>query len=474
MVLRFENLRNGFACFALVVSAALAFGCSQGSDIQLQGPAPTVQVPGQDSVQPSTPANTDDTSSAPKDPATPPLPARYRVMCDDRYPPYVMAISSLASPTGFGAGIEVGELDAAGKFDPLTTHNLEYHENVQIVSLPKFGEARVLFAAKRMHTNPNYNGQGRRYIFVSDLDLTARGGIAKFIANEVPVDSRTASFASRESLSVRTFGVSDGGRYLLIGQGDGYRLVDSTTLQALGTLKVGGADTNINPSLREADMVFSVASSNGTSFTSKLYSIGLNSSGGVKNVSLVSTVNLLRRPLVAIRATAGESFAALDTSNRIVIVSPLKPAALTKSLIAAIPAKGRLASSIAFWRAPTTNSLRAVVVFENFVPDSGGLFRKYKIEQVFVRVLEIDETKLSADAFTSDYDYPSESKQTVEMGISTGMVPGVSDLRASTDGEAIFGLFPGSLSSQLYRLTSAGLVRVSQDACKNFSIGREL
>ena len=156
------------------------------------------------------------------------------------------------------------------------------------------------------------------------------------------------------------------------------------------------------------------------------------------------------------------------------IVSPLKPAALTKSLIAAIPLKGRLASSIAFWREPTTGSLRTVVVFENFVPDSGGLFRKYKIEQAFVRVLEIDETKLSADAITSDFDYPSESKQTVEMGIATGASPGVSDLRASSDGEAVFGLFPGSLSSQLYRLTSTCLARVSQDACRNFSIGREM
>ncbi len=389
------------------------------------------------------------------------------------------AISSMASSTGFGAGFETGELDAAGKFDPLVDRNLEYHENPQVVALPQFGLARVLFSARRIpksSSGGSIDTSYKRFVFISDVDLTVRGGAAKFLTNEVPVSGNIRKAANSESLSVRTFGVSDGGRFLLLGQSDGYRLVDSQTLASHGVLKVGAAGSFVNPSLRESDMMLSVSESDGTSFTTKLYSVGLNSGGGLKSLSLVATVPSIRRPLVSIGDKAAESYAALDTSNRILIVSPLKPLSATKSVIAKIPAKGRLASSVAFWRDSGTKGVRAAIVFEHFVAESGGMFSRYKIEQVFIRTLKVDESKLSADATNSDFDYPSESRQTVESGIGAGssMFLGVKDFRASSDGLAVFGLFPGSLSSQLYRLTATGLERVSQESCTGFSIGREL
>jgi hypothetical protein len=453
------------------VTATMTTGCSQGSDVQLQDPLkPISSAPTN-----STPPSSNDSTSAPKDPPIPapePLAARYRIFCHDRYPPYVMSISSLASATGFGAGIELGEADAKGKFDPLGTHNLENHENPQVVSLPQFGEARIIFSARRILKNRSETSHPR-HIFISDADITARSGAAKMLASEISPSSAAITVAARENLTIRTFGVSDGGRYLLIGQGDGYRLLDSKTLRNLGTLKIGGAGDNLNPALRESDMMFSVASAAPASFTSKLYSVGLDTRGGVRRVTRVSTVASLRRPLVAIGVNAAESFAALDTLNRIVIVSPLKPAAATKSMITGIPAKGRLASSVAFWR--ESAGLRAVIVFEDFVLDSASVgSRSYKIEQVFVRVLEVDESKRLASALTEDLDYPFDSRRPVEMGLGANLYPGVTELRALHDGNAIFGLFPGSLSNQLYRLTAMGLERVSQESCTGLSIGREL
>jgi hypothetical protein len=219
-------------------------------------------------------------------------------------------------------------------------------------------------------------------------------------------------------------------------------------------------------------MMLTVGNAAGGAFQSKLYSVGLNASGLVSSLKLVSTVGGLRRPLVPVGPSAAESYAALDIQNRIAVISPLKTSA-TRSLISMIPKKGKFASSAAFWRDSATKEVRAAVVFENFVLTSGGTFRRYKIEQVFVRALSVDESKLVANATASDFDYPIESRSTIEMGIGTGMNPGVSDLRASADGEAVFGLFPGGVSSQLYRLTATGLTRVSQYECKNFSIGRE-
>ena len=465
--------------FAFILAFAFGFvspGCSKGSDIQLSDPAkPTAPsdsgTPTTSPKDPSNPTN----PSVPSTPASPAV-AKYRAFCDDRYPPFVLnAISSLAGPLGFGAGIATGELNAAGKFDPLVDHNLEEHENPQVVSLPKFGEARVLFSARRVSSNPIARKMPR-YIFITDTDIATRSGIAKMIAPDLSPSGAVVTLAAQESLGLRTFGSSDKGRYLLIGQADGYKVLDSKTLRNLGTLKVGSASTNVNPILRESDMLFSVSAASGGAFVSNIYSVGMTATAEIKSMSLVMTVPSLRRPLVSIAPGAGESFASIDTESRIVTASPLKKgiSAIARSSIANLPKKGRVASSAAFWRDAKSQEVRAAIVFENFVLNSGGVSPRYKIEQVFVRALKVDESKLQADSLTADFDYPSDSRSTVEMGIGVQMYPGVSDFRSTPDGEAVFGLFPGSHASQLYRLTSTGLTRVSQATCINFSIGREL
>lgn len=472
----FTRLLSATSFGALALS--IAIGCSQGSDIQLQGSKPT--APG----SPTTPGDQTSNPSAPKDPSIPttptnptrppaPIAQRYRMLCDDRYPPYLNAVSSLASPSGFGAGLETGELDASGKFDPINDRNLEFHQFPQIVSLPTFGTARVLFSARRIAKSGAFNYYSR-FIFVADEDITARGGVAKFIANELSPNTSAVNAAANETLGLRTFGASDQGRYLLIGTKDGYELRDAKSVKSLGLIRTGSASDNFNPELRESDMIFSVSNSKGSAFETRLYSLGLTIDGKLKSSNLITAVTGLRRPLVQTSKAAGDTFAAINSQNRIVTVSPLKRAGVSTVVkIAALPAKGRLSSAAAFWRDAVSGETHAAIVFEHITQISGGFSARYKIEQVFVRVLNVDETSLSANAITPDFDYPAEAQQTIASGIGVGPVPGVSELKTSSDGKAIFGLFPGDLSKQVYRLSANSLDRVSQVACSNLSIGVE-
>ncbi len=472
-----------FAVLTLM-SAGLLAACSQGSDIVLQGPSkPT--APSQPSG-PSGPTPSDtgenqgsDTGTNPTHPSvpTPPRPPvaiqepRYRMFCDSRYPPYLTAVSSLASATGFGAGVEIGEPNRRGVFDPNVDRNLEMHEQAQVVSLPKFGEARVLFSAKRIPKNTNSYFKPR-HVFIADVDIVNRGGVAKELGAETRPHRTVEAYGEKEVFSARTLGVSDQGKYLLIGQADGYRVLDSKSLKVLGVVKTGSASLNVNPILRESDMIFTVAAFKGGVFEGKLYSLGI--SGGVlKTAKLVSSTPNLRRPLVSVGPKAADSFLALDSTNRVVAVSPLKTRASALKL-AALPKKGRLSSAITGWRDPATGALHAAVLFENFIPTRATLGLSYKIEQVFVRVVEVDENTLLANAIVPDFDYPSEVRAAIESG-SPYQVPGVSDLVTTQDGKAIFALLPSSVStSSIYRLTNIGFQRVSQTECSRLGVGVEL
>ena len=469
--------------FIIVALTTLAgFGCSQGSDIRLQGPM-------KPAPQDSPTTNTSDTSngdsgqnpSAPKPPVTNPPSANpiavdptYRMFCDERYPPYITTVSSLASPAGLGAGLDTGEPDARGKFDPASDRNLEYHENPQVVTLPKSGDARIIFSARKTPAASNSAYSKPRYIFLSDIDISLRGGVATRLATEIVPSNAVRAHADLELMSVRTFGASDGGRFILIGQADGYRILDSKTLKAVGTIKSGSADSNVNPELRESDMIFSVGSFKGAAFESKLYSLGFTSTGALAKTNLVASVSGLRRPLQSIGPAAGESFAALDGLNRIVTASPLLKGGGAKWVtVRAVPKNGRLSSAMAAWRDATSKEIHAVVVYEHFSSVRGGISGSYKIEQVFVRIVNVNESSLMADAIVPDLDYPFEARTAVEQSSSLYRKVGVSEMSTAPDGKAIFGLFPGGLANNVYRLTSAGFVRVSRAECSKLDIGVE-
>lgn len=482
-----SSITRLFAVLTLMTAGLLA-ACSQGSDILVQGPEKPTAPSQPSGPSGPTPANTGENSgsdngtgvpsnpSAPTDPTAPRPPVavqetRYRLVCDSRYPPYLTAVSSLASATGFGAGLEIGEPNSRGVFDPQVDRNLEMHEQAQIVSLPKFGEVRVLFSAKRIPKNTNSYFKPR-YVFIGDAEIVNRGGVAKELGAETRPDRTVEAYGEKEVFSARTIGVSDEGKYLLIGQADGYRIVDSKSLKTIGVVKTGSASLNVNPILRESDMIFTVGAFKGGVFDGKLYSLGV--SGGVlKTAKLVSSTPNLRRPLASVGPKAGESFLALDSSNRIVAVSPLKTRASVLKL-AALPKKGRLSSAITGWRDSATGAIHAATLFENFVPTRATLGLSYKIEQVFVRVVEVDENTLLANAIASDFDYPSEVRAAIESG-SMYQVPGVSDLVTTQDGKAVFALLPSSVSTNsIYRLTDVGFQRVSQTECSRLGVGVEL
>jgi hypothetical protein len=222
-------------------------------------------------------------------------------------------------------------------------------------------------------------------------------------------------------------------------------------------------------------MIFSVGGFKGGLFETKIYSIGLTLSGLYKSATLVATASGLRRPLQSIGPLPGESFAALDSKNRIVTVSPLRASGGAKAAtVQALPAKGRLSSAMTAWREASSGEIQAVVVFEHFTAASSGITNRYKIEQVFVRIVSIDESSLRADAVTSDLEYPPEASAAIEQVSSLYRRTGASEMVTAPDGKAIFGLFPGGLASQLYRLTASGFVRVSRAECSKLDVGLEV
>jgi hypothetical protein len=381
----------------------------------------------------------------------------------------------LASPTGFGARISIGEPDAQGVFDP-ENRNLEYHEHPQPVYLTKDSQGRLLFSAARKGGSAI---RAERDIFIADIHLIDRWGRAKSLGPELRIGRDLIYAAETETLSLRTFAVSDQGRYLLVGRANGYALIDSKTLREVGVIAVGSAALNFNPSLRESDMVFAVSSFpdvRAGTFETRLYSIGLSGAGtsraAISSTKLISQTGALRRPLVAVSSRAGDAFAALDAKNHVAVVSPLKASGQEKAVkLNQIPSEGRLSSAMAFWR--EGGRLRAAYAFENIEQSGSGFSVRYKIKQVFVRIVELNESTLSSSRVGSDLTYPEDAQEVIERGIGIARVPGATELTAFADGKAIFGLFPGTRSFHVHRLTSSGLTRVSQIDCSNVSVGVE-
>lgn len=461
--------------FALVgVFGGASIGCSKAGDTLLSGPEKP-SPPEKDSVGPgSSNENSGEENSSNETGSNSPTPApsppivlkKYRLFCDDRYPPYLSSVSSMASSMGFGAGLYVGVPNRDGSFDPLGKPNLEDHRSPQILRLPAFGEAKILFSAKPL------TGNRARRIFVADTDVATRSGRALDVAREVAPDSSFEAKALREGLKLRTFGVSDGGKYLLIGTPSGYDFVDAVTLRKVGSVQAGSASRNVNPELRESDMIFSLSQLDGGFVQTTLRSLSTDSSGAIRSSNVLATVKGLRRPLVSVSPAAGESFAAVDSADKIRTVRLSSGAPRVFSLaISNLPKKGQLSSAAAFWRDAVTKEPMAFVGFENIDRDAtSGVSGRYKIVQVFVRVLSLDESKLSAMT-EAEFDYPMEAKRVIESGV--GGPRSLSELRSSPDGLEIFALFPGGLSSEIYRFKAQGFERVSQEACGEFSLGVE-
>jgi hypothetical protein len=476
----------------LVLAGSVGFSvsCTKAPDIELRGPEKP-QPPVADTTTPSsneegntgTPGNTAPGSTPRPSPSPTPVAAvRYRALCDDRYPSYLTAISSLASASGFGSDLDLQvwpeevPLPVRGGFSA-EDRNLEYHMFPQTIEIRKGSILRLAFSAKPISVSTPW-GSVSRNVYVSDATMVDRIGRAQLVATEMPVESSAQSFSSAQGFQAKTFNVSDDGKLLLILDVKGVRLFDALTLRDLGHVDVKSAANYFLPSFRASDRLLMVSTMKSGQVQTETLRVEFKSSGEVLGAKSVLSVSSLRRPMFFAGSDAGDYLAGMrftssgESEIALIDIAARQPAVMDFQL-KSLPLKGKVASSLAVWKDSLSNELRAAIGFENVSQVGSGFGTRFKVDQAFVRVLKIDVGVGAATALGVDYDYPSEALRTIESGSASSRITGVKDLVVSPDGKAVFGLFPGSLSYQVYRFTSSGFERMSQEDCANLSIGVE-
>jgi hypothetical protein len=478
--------KNLVFVFTLLWSVGFSINCSKAPEIELRGPEKP-QPPVADTTTPSsneegntgTPGNT--VPGATPSPAPIPV-TRYRALCDDRYPSYLTAISSLASSSGFGSDLDLQvwpeevPLPVRGGFAS-GDRNLEHHMFPQTIEIRKGSVLRLAFSAKPVSASTSW-GPPARNVYVSDAAMIDRIGRAQMVAPEMPVEASAQSFSSSQGFQAKTFNVSDDGKLLLVLDGKGVRFFDAFTLRDLGQVAVKSAANYFLPSFRAADRLLMVSTMKSGQVRTETLKVDFKSSGEVLKSKSVLAVSDLRRPLFFTGSGASEYIAGMRLTSsgesEIVLIDLLaaSPAVLGFQL-KSLPLKGKVASSLAIWKDNLSGELRAAIGFESVSQVGSGYSSRFKVDQAFVRVLKLDVAIGVATALGVDFEYPSEALRTIESGFASTRITGVKDLVVSPDGKAIFGLFPGSLSFQVYRFASSGFDRMSQEDCTNLSIGVE-
>ncbi len=513
------------ACLTFVFCIGLVWtmaACSQAADVQLRGPEKPKNPVG-DTVGPAetpTPAPGGPTPDEPTDPSTEtpvgengepvpgtpvPTPPSYRLFCHDRYPSYLTVVSSKASPTGFGSDLDIQvfpesrPLPIAGGFAS-EDRTLEFHMFAQPLEIHrdpvKGTQTRMVFSARPLDRSHSIWVQ--RNIYVSDVALVDRIGRATLLGPEMKPSSYVEALSDQEGAAAKTFGVSDGGKYILVLGAKGVSLYESKTLRGLGEVswKLSSGrqyGEYFAPTLRESDMALSVSHVDSKlSVTTEVFQLSLNSRGEAQLGSRILEVSKLRRPLVSVAesaASAERSFYGLTggksepATAEIVFAEPAKlagsrvvDAAKVRSFrVEKLPKKGRVPSAMVLWK-DTSGEILALLGFEDFERVAGGIFgTRYKIEEASMRTMVLDEglgvaSPISAAAAT---EYPQEVRSEIEAGTVSNRVMGLKEMHFSPDRKAIFALFPGSLSYQIYRFTATGADRVSQEECSSLSIGVE-
>lgn len=509
------------AVLGIGLSIGLAFtisACSQAADVQLRGPEKP-KAPTGDLTTPSgspTPSPTPNGDSGPVDENPPagengsasepvPVAPSYRLYCHDRYPSYLTVISSKASPSGFGSDVDLQvfpesrPLPVVGGFDS-SDRNLEFHMFVQPIEIRrdpvKGTETRVVFSARPI--DRSHSVWAQRNIYVSDVALVDRVGRATLLAPEMKPSSYVESLDTQEGVSAKTFGVSDGGKYLLVMSAKGLSLFDSKTLRGLGDVKWKLSSGRqyaeyFAPSLREADMTLAVSHVDSKlQVTTEVFELSLNSRGEAQLGARVLEVSKLRRPLVSVAGvgpirdrsyyglTGGKSDPA---TAEIVLAVPatvsgsrvIDPSDVKSFRVEKLPKKGRVPSAIALWR-DGSGEILSVLGFEDFEQIRGGLFgTRYKIEAASLHTLVLDESRQVASPISigSEMAYPQEVRSEIESGVVSSRLMGLKEIHFSPDRKALFALFPGSLSYQVYSVNAMGADRVSQEECSSLSIGVE-
>lgn len=479
-----------------VCAIGLLFACTKAPEIELRGPEkPKDSVA--DTTTPSSNEETEpssgDTGAGDTGPGSTPTPTpvpvtRYRALCDDRYPSYLTAISSMASSSGFGSDLDLQvwpegvALPVRGGFAS-EDRNLEYHMFPQTIEIRKGSILRLAFSAKPMNGGTPW-GSALRNVYVSDAAMIDRIGRAQMVGAEMPAEASAVSHAGTQGFQAKTFNVSDDGKYLLLQDQKGVLFFDAMTLQGLGRVELKAAAEYFLPLYRASDRLLMISKMKSGRVLTETFKVEFKLSGEVLKAKPVFSLGDLRRPLSFVGGAMGEPMAGMrigsSGDSEIVLVdlsgrssSGVSVPAVTGFQIKALPLKGKVASSLAVWKDVSTNELRAAIGFENVNQTGAGFSTRYKVDQAFVRVLKLDVGIGVATAVGNDFDYPSEAVRTIEAGSASARMTGVKDLVVSPDGNAVFGLFPGSLSYQVYRFTSSGFDRMSQEDCTNLSIGVE-
>lgn len=512
------GLRVGLSIWmAFTISA-----CSKAGDVQLRGPekpkAPAGELTTPSQVPTPTPQPEPGTESPPESPpiggpggqvgepgTSLPVPPSYRLFCHDRYPSYLTVISSKASPSGFGSDIdlqvypETRPLPVAGGFKS-EDRNLEMHMFAQPIEIrrnPIGGvETRMVFSARPIDGSHTIFAQ--RNIYVSDVNLVDRVGRATLVGPEMKPSSYVESLSLKEGVSAKTFGVSDGGKYLLILGPKGISLFDSKTLRGLGEVKWKLASGRqyaeyFAPYLRESDMALAVSHVDSKlEVTTEVFELSLNSRGEAQLGAQILEITRLRRPLTSVAGDASDldrAFYGLSGGHtesakaEIVLADPatvLSGRVVGKSVVRRyrvekLPKKGRVPSAIALWK-DKSGEVFSLIGFEDFEQLRGGPFgTRYKIDEASLYTLILDEGRLAASPVSvgAEASYPREVRSEIESGTVSSRLAGLKELKFSPDRKAIFALFPGSLSYQVYRVNVNGADRVSQEDCSSLSIGVE-
>lgn len=481
-----KSQHTKFLFCGLALSAVLTAGCTKSPEIELRGPEKP-QAPRSDTTTPSTGNNgSTNPDASPTPVATPvatPLPAaKYRALCDDRYPSYLTAISSLASSSGFGSDLDIQvwpadrALPVQGGFQT-EDRNLEHHMFPQPIEIQPNSVLRLAFSAKPLTTGAPSMSQSRN-VYVSSTAMVDRIGRAELVGAELPIDSAAQSLATKEGFQARTFSVSDQGSYLLLQDQKGIQFFSTNTLRGLGRVDLKSAANYFSPTFRESDGLLLASKVNSGKLVTEALRVTFKGSGEILKTTSVFSITDLRRPLLASGRIAGEVLYGIRQTtadgSEIVIVDSARSLGVETSIrINALPLKGRVASSVVVWRDQGTSDLQAAIGFESVRQVGSGFGTRYKVDAAFVRVLGLDLTTASAKAVGQDFEYPSEAIRTVEAGSASGRMTGIKDFVLAPDSKAIFALFPGSLAYQVYRFNSTGFERMSQEDCTNLSIGVE-
>lgn len=452
-----------------VISVAVLLACANSKEVALQAP-PAESSPPSPETSTGAPLETQRETPPKEAPVVAVVPApQPRLLCDTKYPPYVTTMSAAAGPTGWAADLEINDVNRAT--GPTAGANLQKHFAPQLVKVLARERALAVLSAER-EGDARDLGRTRR-VYLADLDFVARTGAATDLGAEVEASAPLKRAAEREGFAARTFGTSDGGRYLLLGTARGYAVIERASMRSLGVVATGSAADAVHPDLRESDMRLTVsrwvAGRGGGALASDVFQLAVSASGGLSAKRIV-TVSSLQRPLKAVSAQANDVYAAL-IEHELVLFDPMPSGSPARYPIDYLPSDGTLASAFAVWRSGP--ELRIAVVFETLTArvNRSGV----DVGPSFLRMLRLDVSTGAGRllALSADMPYPAESVQAFDRGIRSLAAGGVRDLVAGPGG-AIFALFPSDIDNRVYGVSPAtGLIAVSQGSCSHFSVGAQ-